>query len=175
MKNWFFAAALTATVIALMFGCDAPKSPVITDVKQVAIFVLSDRGIKSGMTKDESKDRNEMGQFMEENLIDTLKHKDYNAMLIQNINQYVQGPANYLVAFRINNLRLVSEGARFWIGMSGGPSFLECHFEVSGSSDKLSMSYDDEDATMGSWMNNPQKLNERLVKKINDGLVGKSK
>jgi hypothetical protein len=78
MKNWFLAVALAVAVIALIFGCGAPKPPAIPDSRQVTIFVLSDRGIKSNMTEDESKDRNEMGQFMEENLIDTLKHEDYN-------------------------------------------------------------------------------------------------
>jgi hypothetical protein len=159
----------------LIFGCGPPKPPVIRDSKQVAIFVLSDRGIKSGMTEDESKDRNEMGQFMEENLVDLLKHEGYNTTLIQNMNQDVQGPENYLIAFRINNLRLVGKGSRFWIGMMGGPTILECHIEVSGSSGKLSMSYDDEDTTTGDWTNSPRELNERLAKKINDRLVGKSK
>jgi hypothetical protein len=175
MKNRFFSVALAVTVVALIFGCGAPpKPPVMLDDKQVAVFVLSDRGIKSDMNEDERKDRNEMGQFMEENLVETLKHEGYNATLIQNQNQYVPGPVNYLIAFRINNLRLVGKGSRLWVGMMSGPTILECHFDVSGSSGKLSMSYDDEHTTMFDWTISPRELNERLVKKINDRLVGKS-
>jgi hypothetical protein len=176
MKNRFFSVALAVTVVALIFGCGGPpKPPVMLDGKQVAVFVLSDRGIKSSMNEDERKDRNEMGQFMEENLVETLKHEGYNATLIQNRNQYVPGPVNYLVTFRINDLRLVGRGARTWTGMMAGPTILKSHYEVSGSSGKLSMSYDDEDTTTGDWTKSPRELNERLVKKINDKLVGKSK
>lgn len=175
MKNRFFAVALAVTVVALIFGCGGPKPPVMQDGKQTAIFVLSDRGITSGMKEDESKDRNEMGQFMEENLIKTLKHEGYNATLIQNRNQYVPGSANYLVIVRINDLRLVGGAARYWGGLMAGTTVLKNHYEVSGSSGKLSLSYDDEDSTTRDWTKSAEELNERLVNKISDKLVGKSR
>lgn len=175
MKNRFFAVALMVTVLALISGCRAPKPPVMQNGKQVAIFVLSDRGIKNGMKEDESKDRNEMGQFMEENLVDMLKREGYNATLIQNRKQYVPGSANYLVFVRINDLRLVGGASRYWGGFIAGPTILKNHYEVSGSSRKMDLSYDDEDSTTRDWSKSPEELNERLVKKFNDKLVGKSK
>ena len=175
MKKWFVAAAVAVMVLALIIGCRPQKPPVMQDSKQVAIFVLSDRGIKSGMKEDEVKDRNEMGQFMEENMIETLKREGYNATLIQNRSQYVSSLSNYLVSMKINDLRLVGRASRGWGGLIAGPTILKSHYEVAGTSKKLSLSYDDEDTTTGDWTNSPRELNDRLVKKINDRLVGKTK
>jgi hypothetical protein len=174
MKRWFFAVAVVSIIASFIFGC-APKAPVMQDGKQVAMFVLSDRGIKNGMKEDESKDRNEMGQFIEEDLINTLKHEGYNATLIQKQSQNVRGRANYLVTVKIIELRLVGRASRTWLGITTGPTILKNHFEVSGSGNKLSLSYEDEDSTTGDWTRSPQELNQRLVQKINDKLVGKSK
>ena len=169
MKRQFVAVAVVAIVASLVFGC-ASKGPVIQDGKQVAVFVLSDRGIKSDMKEDESKDRNEMGQFMEENLIEMLKDAGYNPTLIQKRNQYVPGSANYLVIVRINDLRMVSGAARFWVGMMAGTTILKNHYELSGSSGKVALSYDDEDSTTRDWTKCAEELNERLVKKIGETL-----
>jgi hypothetical protein len=170
MKTRLIAVTAAVTVLALIIGCRSQKPPIMLDGKQVAIFVLSDRGIKSGMKEDEIKDRNEMGQFMEENLIEHLKIEGYNATLIQNRDQYVSGQSNYFVSLKINDLHLVSS-----FSFSPVPTFLWCQFEVSGTSGKLSLSYADDDSTTRDWTNSPRDLNERLVKKINDALVGKSK
>jgi len=173
MQKRFVAVAVVALVAAfVMMGC-AAKAPVMQDGKQVAIFVLADRGIKDSQKEDERKDRNEMGQFMEEDLISTLKHYGYNATLIQNNSQYVQGSSNYLVSYKINEIRLVGRGARSWGGFMAGPTILKAHFEVSGTSGKLSLSYDDEDSTTQDWTKSPKELNERLINKINDKMVGK--
>jgi hypothetical protein len=174
MKKSFFTVTAVAVIAAFVLGC-APKAPVIKDGKQVAIFVLSDRGIKSGMKEDERKDRNEMGQFLEENIIDTLKHEGYNATLIKNKGQYVQGSVNYLVAVRINDLRLVGRSARGWGGMIAGPTILKLHYDVTAPGNKTFASYDDEDTTTGDWTNSPRTLNQRLADKLNDKLAPKTK
>jgi hypothetical protein len=174
MKKQFLSVAGVAIIAAFLFGC-AAKAPVMQDGKQVAIFVLSDRGIKANTKEDERKDRNEMGQFIEEDIVNTLKHEGYTATLIQNRNQYVKGATNYLVIVRINDLRLVGRAARGFAGFTAGPTILKSHFEVSGASGKIALSYDDEDTTTQDWTNSPRELNERLVKKINEKLAGKSK
>jgi len=163
------AIAATATFIN---GC-APKAPVIQDGRQVSVFVLSDRGIKSGMNENERNDHNEMGQFIEEDLIRELTHEGYNATLIKGRNQYVQGPANYLITVKILHLRLVGRASRAWLSYTTGPTVLKNHYEVSGS--KLNLSYDDDDSTTQDWTSSPRELNKRLVQKINDKLVGKPK
>jgi hypothetical protein len=174
MKRQFFAIAVVALIASLVFGCAPPKPPVMQDGKQVTMFVLSDRGIKSGTKEDERNDRNEMGQFIEEDLVNALKHEGYNATLIKNRNQYVQGPVNYLVTVKIIDLRLVGRASRGWLGYASGPTILKAHYEVSGSSKKLALAYDDEDATTNDWTSSPRELNQRLAQKINDKLVGKA-
>ena len=174
MKKQVLPFAVVAIVTAFIFGC-AAKAPVMQDGKQVAIFVLSDRGIKANTKEDERKDRNEMGQFIEEDLVNTLKHEGYNATLIQKRSQYIKGATNYIVSVRINDLRLVGRAARGFGGFTAGPTILKNHFEVSGASGKVALSYDDEDATTQDWTSSARTLNERLAQKINEKLVGKSK
>jgi hypothetical protein len=171
MKKRVWAMAAAVLIAAFIFGC-AAKAPVMQDGKQVAIFVLSDRGTRDGMKEDERKDRNEMGQFMEENLVDWLRHEGYNATMIQSRNQYVKGPANYLLLVRINDLRLVGRAARSFAGFTAGPSILKNHYEVSGSGGNPVLSYDDEDSTINDWTNIPRELNYRLAQKITDKLAG---
>lgn len=173
MKKQILKVVIVATIAAFIAGC-AAKAPVMLDGKQVGIFVLSDRGIKDGMKEEERKDRDEMGQFMEEDLIEALKHEGYNATLIKSHDQYIAGSANYLIIVRIINLRLVGRASRIWVGAMAGPTILENHYEVSGQSGKVAMSYDDDDITSYDWKRSPHELNGRLVNKINEKLTGKS-
>jgi hypothetical protein len=170
MKKQVVAIAVVVAMIAAVgIGC-AGKAPVMQDGKQVALFVLSDRGIKAGMKEEEVKDRNEMGQGMEEDMVRWMKREGYNGTLIQTRNQYVEGPSNYLVMVRINDLRLVGRAARQWTGMVAGPTTLKNHYEVSGTSNKVTLSYDDEESTFRDWMAAPQEMTIRLVTKINEKL-----
>ena len=164
---------IVASIIALIFGC-AAKSPVMQDGKQVGIFLLSDRGTKDGNKEDDRKDRDEIGQFMEENLINKLKQEGYNTTQLQSQNQYIHSPFDYLLNVTINDFRLVSGAARFWAGAAAGPDMLKCHYEVSGSDKKMLLSYDDEDFSIRGWRASSMELNDRLVNKINEKLnVGK--
>lgn len=172
MKKHAVIFSAVFVIAAFIIGC-GPKSPVMQDGKQVAMFVLSDRGINNGLKESERNDHNEVGQFMEEDLLNTLKHEGYNATLIQNRDQYVQGPANYLVIVKIDMLRLVGRSARYWLGYAAGPTILHTHYEVSGAGNKTTLAYKDEDSTTRDWSSSPREVNERLVKKINDYVVGK--
>ncbi len=174
MKKQVLSVAAAALIAVFISGC-AAKAPVMQDGKQVAMFVLSDRGIKADTKEDERKDRNEMGAFIEEDLVNALKHEGYHAMLINNPEQYVKAPENYLIIVRINDLRLVGRTARGFAGFMDSATMPKKHFEVSGATSGMALSYDDEDTTTQDWTNSPRELNERLVKKINENLVKKSK
>jgi len=174
MKENIVTAGVVFIIAVLIAGC-AAKAPVVQDGKQVAMFVLPDRGIRDGMQENERNDRNEVGQFMEEDLINSLSHEGYHATLIQNRNQYAQGSAAYLVFVKINELHLVGKASRFWLGHAGGPTILNAHYEVSGSDNKLTLAYDDVDSTIRDWSISPRELNHRFVEKINDTHVGTSR
>jgi len=174
MKKLVLLLAVVVSLTAIMSGC-AKKPPVMQDGKQVAVFILSDRGITPGMKEDERKDRNEMGQGMEEDMVRWFTQQGYNATMIQNSGQYVQGPANYLVTVKIKELKLVGRSARTWLGIAAGPTILKNHYEVSGSSNKLALSYDDEESTLRDWIAAPNEMTVRLWRKFDDKLVGKSK
>jgi hypothetical protein len=175
MKKLVLVLAVVVSLTAIMFGCAGKKPPVMQDGKQVAIFILSDRGITAGMKEDERNDRNEMGQGMEEEMVRWLSQQGYNTTLIQNRTQYVQGSSNYLVTVKIKELKLVGRSARAWMGMTAGPTILKNHYEVSGSSNKLALSYDDEESTVRDWMAAPQEMTVRLWRKIDEKLIGNSK
>ena len=174
MKKLVLVLAVVVSLTAIMAGC-VKKPPVLQDGKQVAVFILSDRGITAGMKEDERNDRNEMGKGMEEDMVRWFSQQGYNATQIQNSNQYVKGPANYLVTVKIKELKLVGRNARAWLGIAAGPTILKNHYEVSGASNKLALSYDDEESTMRDWVAAPNEMTIRLWRKFDESLVGKSK
>jgi hypothetical protein len=174
MKKHIMIMAVFFVITAFTIGCGA-KSPMMQDGKQITVFVLLDRGIKDSMTENERNDRNEVAPFMEQNLVDMLNREGYNATPIQNRNQYVQGSANYLITVNIPMLRLVGRAARAWLGYAASPTILHVHYEVSGPNNAPMLSYDDEDSTMRDWTHSPREVNQRLVQKLKDHLVGKLK
>jgi hypothetical protein len=175
MKKVVFVLAVAVSITAIMFACAGKKPPVMQDGKQVTIFILSDRGITAGMKDDERNDRNEMGQGMEEDMVRWMSQQGYNATLIKGHDQFVQAPSNYLVTVKIIDLHLVGRTARRWTGMTAGPTTLKNHYEVSGSSNKLSLAYDDEESTFRDYVAAPNEMTIRLWRKIDEKLNGNSK
>lgn len=173
MKRIVSAVSGMVVIFALIAGCG--KSPVMQYGKQVNIFVVADRGIKSGMTEDERNDRNEVAEFMEKDLAKKLKHEGYLATPIQDRSRYIEGDVNYLVAVRIDMLRLVGGASRYWLGYAPGPTILHIQCEAVGPNKKQLFNYTDEDSTIRDWQLSPRELNERLVNRINDVIIGKSK
>jgi hypothetical protein len=137
--------------------------------------VVADPGIKDGMTENERNDRNEVGEFMEKDLVKKLKHEGYNATLIRDRSQYVQADSNYLVNVKISMLRLVGGASRFWLGYATGPTILHTQCEAISPSNKQLFDYTDEDSTIRDWQLSPKELNERLVNRINETIIGKSR
>ena len=174
MRKQFVVIVVVALMVVLFIGC-APKAPVMQDGRQVTMFVLPDRGIKSDMNENERNDRNEMGEFLEEDIVSKLNHEGYQATLIKNRTQYVQGATNYLVEVRIIDLRLVGRGARYWGGVLTGTSMIKAHYEVTGSGNKTVLAYNDDDHTLRDWSDNARTLNGRLAEKLNGKFVGKTK
>jgi hypothetical protein len=175
MKKLVLVLAVVASITVIMFGCAGKKPPVMQDGKQVTIFILSDRGITDGLKEEDRNDRNEMGQGMEEDMVRWLSEHGYNATLIKSRDQFVQAPSNYLVTVKIIELHLVGRTARRWTGMTAGPTTLKNHYEVSGSSNKLSLSYDDEESTFRDYVAAPNEMTIRLWRKIDEKLNGNSK
>ena len=172
MKNRAFIIYGILIIVVVIAGC--AKSPVMQDGKQVTIFIVSDRGIKDTMEQNERDDRNEVGEFMEVDLLKKLKNEGYIATVIRDRGQYVQGTAHYLLNVRIDMLRLVGKASRFWLGHATGPTILNIHYEAVGPNNRQ-FAYDDNDTTIRDWMLAPKALNERLVNRVNDSIIAKSK
>jgi hypothetical protein len=173
MKKHTMVVLVVFALAVFISGC---AKRVMQDGKQVTIFVLSDRGIvSSNMSGSERDDRNEVGQFMEEDLLKTLQDEGYLATLIQDRNQFVPGTARYLLVVKIETLRLVGGASRFFLGRLGGPTILATRYEVFASNNTLAFVANDKEATTEKWYYSPQELNQRLVKKINTYMKEKSK
>jgi hypothetical protein len=170
MRKQVAVVAVVVFALAFAIGCAGKKPPVMQDGKQVGIFILSDRGITAGMKEDERNDRNEMGQTMEEDMLNWYNRYGYMTTMIKSPDQFVSSPTNYLVTVKILELRLVGRAARQWTGMAAGPTRLKNHYEVSGPSNKLNMSYEDEESTFRDFLAAPNEMNIRLWKKIDEKL-----
>jgi hypothetical protein len=174
MKKHAVVVLLVFALAVLISGC---AKRVMQDGKQVAIFVLSDRGIaQNTMSEGERDDRNKVGEFMEEDLLRVLQDEGYLATLIQNQNQFVPGTARYLLVVKIEMVRLVGGTSRFFLGRLGGPTILATRYEMFASiNSPPAFVSNDKEATTEKWYYSPQELDQRFVKKLNTYMSGKSK
>jgi hypothetical protein len=169
MKNVFWIVTIVTMISVVGFGCSG-TAPVLPDGEKIAIFIISDRGIKENMKGDERNDRNEVGEWMEENLIEIFNDAGYKAILIQNRNEYTAGPGKYLLTVSIKDLRLVGSASRFWLGSMTGPTMVENHYDFFGDGEKPLLSYDDGEGTIRDWTKSPEELNERVLEKVEEKL-----
>jgi len=170
MKNLFWIVTIVALISVVGFGCSG-TAPVLPDEEKTAIFIISDRGIKENMKEDEHNDRNEVGEWMEENLIEIFNEARYKAILIQNRNEYTAGPKKYLLTVTMKDLRLVGRSSRTWLGSMAGPTWVENHYDFFGDGEKPLLSYNDGEGTIRDWTKSPEELNERVLEKVEEKLA----
>ena len=169
MKNMFWIVTIVALIFVVGFACSGTV-PVLPDGEKTAIFIISDRGIKESMIEDERNDRNEVGQWMQENLIEIFNEAGYKAILIQNRNEYTAGLGKYLLAVTIKDLRLAGRASRFWLGSMAGPTWVENHYDFFGNDEKPLLSYDEGKGTVRDWTKSLEELNEIVLKKVKEKL-----
>ncbi len=116
------------------------------------------------------KYRNEIGRYMEPDLIRRLNRTGYNATLIQSASEYQPGPDSYLLSMEITSYNPGSSAARMLVGFGAGACALDMNYEVQKDG-RVIRRWQDGIGTSGDWRRLPIALNDKLVRKLNAELL----
>jgi hypothetical protein len=157
------ALLLSACVTASV----APKS---ASGGKIKIAVLSNRGNPDSMESRQWQWRNEVGEYMEPDLINRLKRSGYDAKLVSSASEYTAGPDSYLVMMEITSYNPGSSAARMFVGYGAGACALDMKYTVKNGNKTL-QSWEDGIGTSQHWRKLPHALNDKLVRKLNAELL----
>ena len=94
----------------------------------------------------------------------------YEAKLIQNLDEFVAGPDTYLLTAKIKDYNPGSKAARMVVGFGAGSCSMDIHIELFGADNKQIFAKDDHVASGRDWRNVARKLNENILKAIDEVL-----
>lgn len=127
------------------------------------MFVAIDRGIDASLNEGQAKNRNQTGEWMEEDLIRLLKKAGFDAELIKDAAEYKAAEGAHLLKVKIKEYNPGSKAARMLVGYGAGSTSMKTHFDLLGSAAEPILS---DDLGVGSgrdWKNVIRKLNEQTV------------
>ena len=128
------------------------------------LAVLSSRGDIGELTPEQVTARENVGKYMDRYLIAGLKKQRFNALLLNNKEEWTG--TGYLLQVTIIALKEVSKKARFWGGMMAGANVLTLHYDLLDSQGKSLLSWDDKIGSTKSSRHCAQALNKNAIKKI---------
>lgn len=169
MKRVCMVALLMVSV--LVFGCNQKTTaPTMADGSKHMIMVLLDRGIEDTFTPKQVEWRNEVGAFMETDLVNRLNRVGYNARLIQDRNEYAPAKGVYLLPVKIISYNPGSQAARYLVGFGAGACALDIHYELIDDSNAVLISTNDGVGSSIGWRPCVQKLDNNIIATIGDRL-----
>jgi len=172
MKKKSIVGILGLLAGAILFsGCTTPSiAPVSSTGEQIKVSVLSDRGDPKEMETRQWQYRNEVGAYMETDLVNRLNRTGYEARLIQSEKEYAAGDNSYLLEVEIKSYNPGSSAARIMVGYGVGACSLDMHYVVTDGK-KVLQEWDDGIGTSGDWRRLPRALDDKLVRKLNVELL----
>jgi hypothetical protein len=160
-------------MVALAACAKAPKdasekadSGKASSVKGTTLYVLIDRGIEKSFTDYQVKNRDQVGDYMEQDLPVVLKKSGFKARLISKRSEYQPTAGAYLLTVKITNYNPGSKAARMFAGYGAGATSMDTHFELYGSDSKLLLSDDPSVGSSRDWRNVIRKINEQTAKAV---------
>jgi hypothetical protein len=142
---------------------------------EIHIIVLCDRGDEASMEKRQWRYRNEVGAFMEPDLVRRLQDYMFSSALIHG-SEFKKEPNWYLLKVKITSYNPGSSAARNlarWAGPGSGYGIgvcsLDCGYELIDSNGAQVLAWTDGVATSRvDWRRLPLALNKRVGKKLSE-------
>ena len=171
MKNVTSIVLSLLTGAVLLSGCATPSiAPTTASGQKIKISVISNRGNPKEMESRQWQYRNEVGSYMEVDLINRLNRTGYEAKLIQSASEYAPSANSYLLSMEITSYNPGSSVARIMVGYGAGACSLDMHYVVKNGS-KVLQEWKDGIGTSGDWRRLPRALDDKLVRKLNAELL----
>ena len=171
MKNVTSIVLSLLTGAVLLSGCATPSiAPTTASGQKIKISVISNRGNPKEMESRQWQYRNEVGSYMEVDLVNRLNRTGYDARLIQSVSEYAPSANSYLLSMEITSYNPGSSVARIMVGYGAGACSLDMHYVVKNGS-KVLQEWKDGIGTSGDWRRLPRALDDKLVRKLNAELL----
>lgn len=174
--KWILGLCVSIAALMVLNGCASSGRkvvPLTAAGTPIHIDVLCDRGDPATMEEKQWRYRNEVGAFMEPNLVRRLGDFKFSAALIQKESDFKKQPGTYLLKVRITSYNPGSAAARILVGYGAGACSLDCEYELLDGEGKTLMKWTDGIGTSGDWRRLPIALNKRNGKKIRDFFVSR--
>jgi hypothetical protein len=175
MKNRVRVVVLMAVVMMVVLSAcaRAPKdasdkadSGKASSVKGTTLYVLIDRGIEKSFTDMQVKNRDQVGDYMEQDLPKVLKKSGFNPRLINKRSEYQPTAGSYLLTVKITNYNPGSQAARMMVGYGAGAASMDTHYELYGTDSKPLLSDNQSVGSGRDWRNVIRKINEQTTKAV---------
>ena len=172
MNKRLVMVVLIAVLAAFTVACAsrAGKAPKAASGKGITMYVLIDQGIDKSFSDYQVKNRQQVGDWMEQDLPQVLKSAGYDARLIKKRSEYKPAQDAYLLAVKITNYNPGSKAARMVVGFGAGAASMDTHYELFGKGSKAILSGDPSVGSGRDWRNVIRKINEITVKDVSQKL-----
>ena len=163
-------AVLALLSLCLVASCGGPKGPTMPDGSKIALLIVPDRGIEPGFNEGQISRRNQVGEWMEADLVKMLRNQGYEPMLVQDPSQAQPGPGRYLLRVKITNYNPGSKAARMFGGIAGGVAgkcVLDTHYELVGASGVMTAG-DPSVSSSRDWNYSARKVNQLTAQGVTD-------
>ncbi|PLX84296.1 MAG: hypothetical protein C0617_08545 [Desulfuromonas sp.] len=169
MKNFLVLAVLCAALVAA--GC-APKvaAPKMASGDPAALFILTDRGITADMDEKQVQQLNQIGNYMDKQLLRLAQKSGYQANLISSRDQFTKASGEYLLSVTIKKYNPGNKAARMLIGFGAGAVSMDTHYELFGKGAEALLANDDGVGSSRDWYFVVNKLNEKTLAAVTDRL-----
>lgn len=172
MKNLLTTLCLIIFA-ATLAGCSArSKIPLTAAGQKVRIQVLCDRGDAATMGSRQFQYRQEVGAFMEPDLVKRFNQAGYDASLIHSREEFKPTPDSYLLTVKIASYNPGSSAARIVVGFGAGAASLNNEYQLFGTAPQPLLEWKDGCGTSEHWSRLPRKLNANTVQKVTEKLQG---
>lgn len=176
MKKQLFALCLALWTVAVV-GCAhrAPKVPLTASGQKIQIQFLCDRGDPATMESRQFQFRQEIGPFLERDMLIRLNKSGFEATQIQKRDEFKSGPDRYLLTVAITMYNPGSNAARIMVGYGAGAASMNTKCQLFGADPQPILEWTDGCGTSEHWSRLPRKLNANAVKKVAEKLAPSAK
>lgn len=168
MKEWIKRAGI-ATVCMGLTGCatrERVRAPVAPGGEPIEIAVLTHLGSPGEMTERQYQYREEVGQWMERDLLRQLQRAGFRSRAVGDRNEFNPGPGRYLLVVAIDSYNPGSSAARMMVGYGAGAASLNNSYELHGAKRQALLTWSDGVGTSQHWSRLPRRLNLNAVERV---------
>lgn len=133
---------------------------------KVAILVLANRGDTANMLPEEHEQLDQLGRWLEEDLLAILGKTGYSAVRVGDAS-VTAAPGRYLLRTRVVSYNAGSKAARMLVGFGAGSARLDTHYELVGPDGKVYVAGAPSVASGRDWKNAARKVNLQTVDAVN--------